>query len=169
MEKPNRADKYQYIICELVLPEKSWDLFKNKEDVSSQLREELLALDDLLGIEYNKIINSVMTKRQAEVYKLCKEGNNQLEVAKILGCNQSSVYKALHGNDLLHNGQIKRYGGLLPKFRKAINKSDKILQIMKEIEPLYDERVYLPFYRVCSSVIPMSSIIPYIETIEDNL
>jgi len=66
-------------------------------------------------------------------------GKTQNEIAEHLGITQSAVHKALRGN-LDYRNDKKRYGGIFKKLKKICGGSDKIQEIIIEIDRL-KERV----------------------------
>jgi predicted transcriptional regulator len=66
-------------------------------------------------------------------------GKTQNEIAEHLGITQSAVHKALRGN-LDYRNDKKRYGGIFKKLKKICGVSDKIQEIIIEIDRL-KERV----------------------------
>lgn len=101
-----------------------------KKEHRADLKEKLLELTFSL-IEKN------LTKHQKEVLFLILKGYSQIEVAKELGVNQSSVTKCLHGN-LLNDGSGKFYGGLFKRLKKAAALDQEIQKVLKELVELND-------------------------------
>jgi predicted transcriptional regulator len=72
------------------------------------------------------------------VIRLYADGYTQMEIAKMLNVNQSSITKSLNGNVDYKNGK-KVYGGARKKIRKIIELDDEIKQILQEMADLRDE------------------------------
>ena len=101
--------------------------------------EELYELQDKLNGEYWRIIDTQLTKRQKEVLRLCADGYTQIEIAKMLKVNQSSITKSINGNCDYRNKQKRVYGGAKRKLRKIVSKDEAIQQILKRIAEIQDE------------------------------
>jgi DNA-binding CsgD family transcriptional regulator len=120
--------------------------FQNEDSISSHLNpfqydENLLDLEDQLKEEFWKIVKTLLTPRQREVIELYADGYTQMEIAKILGVNQSSVTKSINGNvdysideqstDESCGKKTKRvYGGTKKKLQKIISGDSKIKEIL---------------------------------------
>jgi predicted transcriptional regulator len=136
--RPNRSDKYQDLFHETVVPNDMMESFPNDDSISSRLSggfaydESVLELEDQLKQEFWRIVDNLLTPRQREVIRLCAEGYTQMEIAKMLNVNQSSITKSLNGNvDYKHGRKV--YGGARKKIGKIIDNDEKILDIFKQI------------------------------------
>lgn len=142
MERRARSDRYQQIYLEcLVMPERM-ESFCNEDSIHARLNpwdynEDIMDLEDQLKIEFWRVVNTMLTERQAEVLKLMSEGLTQCEIAKKLGVNQSSITKSRNGNNSYkENEDIKIYGGSEKKLKKIIEEDAKILEILAKINEI---------------------------------
>ena len=145
MEKrKNRSDHYQYILLETVCSNDMMEACSNDDSISAKLNpfqynEELLDLEDQLKKEFWRVINTLLTPRQREVIKLYSDGYTQMEIAKMLNVNQSSITKSLNGNVDYKNGK-RVYGGAKKKIKKIIENDEKIKEILGKMSELREER-----------------------------
>lgn len=97
------------------------------QDLKQQLKEERW-----------KLILSQLTPRQKQVIKLWSKGKTQIEIAKILNVNQSSVTKSINGNVDYRNGKKGKrvYGGAKKKLRKLQSKDQTIQDILQQISEI---------------------------------
>lgn len=102
--------------------------------------DEIQDLFEKLGERVVALMNSVLTKRQAEIMRMIYlEEKTQTEVARILGLCQSSVHKSLAGNLSGYKpglGASKRYGGAIKKIQKACQDDQEVRTILACIEEL---------------------------------
>lgn len=144
MEKRrNRSDKYQYLLVETVCPNEMLESFSNEDGVYKRLNpfsynDDIAELEDQLKKEFWRIVDVLLTPRQREVIRLYADGYTQMEIAKMLNVNQSSITKSLNGNVDYKNGK-RIYGGAKKKIRKIIENDDRIKEILKKISELRDE------------------------------
>lgn len=144
MEKrANRSDRYQYILLETACSNEMMEAFCNEDSISARLNpfaynEDLIDLEDQLKIEFWRVVDTLLTPRQREVIKLYADGHTQMEIAKMLDVNQSSITKSLNGNVDYKNGK-KVYGGARKKIRKIIETDDVIKTILKKMQACRDE------------------------------
>ena len=144
MEKrKNRSDSYQYLICETVCSNEMLESFANEDSIYKRLNpfaynEEVLQLEEELRKEFWRIVDTLLTDRQKEVIRLYADGYTQMEIAKMLNVNQSSITKSINGNVDYKNGK-KCYGGIRRKVRKIIDNDPKIKEILKKIRDLRDD------------------------------
>ena len=111
---------------------------------NSVYSEELLDLQEQLRQEYWKIIDTQLTERQREVLKLTAAGDTQVEIAKKLGVNQSSVTKSIFGNTdyrpTLEGLPSKRiYGGSSKRLKKLASTNETIQILLKKIAEISDD------------------------------
>lgn len=145
MEKrKNRSDKYQYVLLETVCSNDMMEAFCNEDSISARLNpfeynEVLIELEEQLKIEFWRVVDTLLTPRQKEVIRLYADGYTQMEIAKMLNVNQSSITKSLNGNVDYKNGK-KVYGGARKKIRKIIENDDKIKEILKKMQDARDEK-----------------------------
>ena len=144
-ERGTRSDKYQWVIREL-----PWDFsandgvtthqFTNADSIYAVLNqyeynEHILDLREKLRACFWKLAREVCTARQYEVLELYSQGMTQSEIAKKLGCIQSSINKSLRGNtDYSKEKYGKSYGGVIKKLRKAISEDQEIQCLITEIK-----------------------------------
>lgn len=143
-KRQNRSDKYQYILLETVCSNEMMEAFSNEDSIYNRLNphhydENLLDLEDQLKIEFWRVVETLLTPRQREVIKLYADGLTQMEIAKKLNVNQSSITKSLNGNVDYKNGK-KIYGGARKKIRKIIEMDDKIKDILEKMQAARDEK-----------------------------
>jgi len=145
MEKrKNRSDKYQYILLETVCSNDMMEAFCNEDSISARLNpfdynETLIELEEQLKVEFWRVVDTLLTPRQKEVIRLYADGYTQMEIAKMLNVNQSSITKSLNGNVDYKNGK-KVYGGARKKIRKIIENDDKIKDILNKMQAARDEK-----------------------------
>jgi predicted transcriptional regulator len=145
MEKrKNRSDSYQYLLLETVCSNDMMESFCNADSISARLNpfqynEDLIDLEEQLKKEFWKIVDNLLTPRQREVIRLYADGYTQMEIAKILNINQSSITKSLNGNVDYKNGK-KIYGGARKKIRKIIENHEKIKSILKQMAEVREEK-----------------------------
>ncbi len=114
--------------------------FSNDDSIYSRLNpfdynEDLLDLEDELKKEFWRIVDDLLTPRQKAVLKLASEGLTQMEIAKKLKVNQSSITKSLNGNVDYKNGK-KVYGGSKKKILKIIENDEKIKLILNKMQEI---------------------------------
>lgn len=140
----NRSDSYQHLLLEAACSNEMMEAFSNHDSISHRLNpfsydEQLLDLEDQLKEEFWRIVDSELTERQKTVIKLYADGYTQMEIAKALGVNQSSITKNLNGNVDYSNSK-RVYGGSLKKIRKILDTDEKILSILSKIKELREEK-----------------------------
>jgi predicted transcriptional regulator len=140
-----RSAGYQYLILETVCSNEMMETFCNEDSIYSRLNpfeynEEMIELEEQLRVEFWRVVNTLLTDRQRDVIKLRSDGLTQMEVAKKLGVNQSSVAKNLRGNANYAGGTPKNYGGSTKKIRKIIETDEKIQEILAKIARLREEK-----------------------------
>jgi len=150
-KRVNRSDKYQYIICEILMSAEAWGTFSEAQEknlpLSEEKREILLDWDAELKIFLHQMIDECLTERQREVLLMYSNGMTQTEIADKLGVNQSSITKSLNGNTDYQNGK-QVYGGLKKKFVKIIKRNFDIRPTMKKIHLIWEPNsVRLPHYQ----------------------
>jgi len=143
--RPNRSDKYQWAINEVLVPDMFMEAFDNSRSISNLLNpfeysEEYLKCKDDLKAEFWKLAAKVCTERQFEIMKMVSSGMTQTEIADKLGVNQSSVTKSLNGNVDYTHGTNKVYGGLVKKMKKHVENHQRIQEILERMESLREEK-----------------------------
>lgn len=152
-KRTNRSDRYQFLICESVYSNDMMSSFSNEDSITHRLNpfaynEELLILEDQLKVEFWRIVNTLLTPRQKEVIRLYADGYTQMEIAKMLNVNQSSITKSLNGNvDYKNKGKEGKssknttsYGGSLRKLKKITENDPKIKEILDRMAILRTEK-----------------------------
>lgn len=143
-KRPNRSDKYQFLLLETVCSNDMMEAFCNEDSISARLNpfeynENLIELEDQLKKEFWRVVDTLLTPRQREVIHLYADGYTQMEIAKMLNVNQSSITKSLNGNVDYKNGKVI-YGGAKKKIRKIIELDNKIKDILEKIAIVRDEK-----------------------------
>jgi RNA polymerase sigma factor (sigma-70 family) len=143
--RKNRSDKYQYVLLETACSNDMMEAFCNDDSIYARLTggfvydERMLELEDRLKKEFWRVVDTLLTPRQREVIRLYADGYTQMEIAKMLNVNQSSITKSLNGNVDYKNGK-KIYGGARKKIRKIIENDDAIKEILADMNELRDEQ-----------------------------
>lgn len=142
--RKNRSDKYQWVLLETVCSNEMMEAFGNEDSISSRLNpfgydEELLELEDQLKKEFWRVVDTLLTSRQKEVIRLYADGYTQMEIAKMLNVNQSSITKSLNGNVDYKNGK-RVYGGARKKIKKIIENDEKIIEILNRMKTIREEK-----------------------------
>jgi DNA-binding CsgD family transcriptional regulator len=140
----NRSDLYQYVLLETVVSNDMMESFANEDSIYSKLNpfaynEDLIDLEDQLKKEFWRVVNTLLTPRQREVIRLYADGLTQMEIAKKLNVNQSSITKSLNGNVDYKNGK-KIYGGARKKIRKIIESDEVIKNLLERMMELRDDK-----------------------------
>jgi predicted transcriptional regulator len=145
MEKRrNRSDSYQWVLLETIVSNDMLEAFCNEDSISARLNpfeynERLIELEERLKKEFWRIVDTLLTPRQKEVLHLYADGFTQMEIAKKLDVNQSSITKSLNGNvDYKKNRMV--YGGSRKRLRKIIETDEKIKDILQKIAVVRDEK-----------------------------
>ena len=142
----NRSDKYQHLLVETPSSPDMLTEFADFRGLTGQLNaaaynEEMYELKTLLKAERWKLIEEKLTPRQREVIEYLASGMTQIEVAKKLGVNQSSITKSVNGN--CDYGNKKRgkkvYGGAKKKLRRHQAQSDEIQAILDRMAEIQSE------------------------------
>lgn len=145
MEKrKNRSDTYQWIILETVCSNDMMEAFCNEDSIYNRLNpfeynEDLIDLEEQLKVEFWRVVDTLLTPRQRQVIRLYADGYTQMEIAKMLNVNQSSITKSLNGNVDYKNGK-KVYGGARKKIKKIIENDQKIKSILEKMRELRENK-----------------------------
>lgn len=102
--------------------------------------DEVDRLQERLKEKFWEVVDKVLTSRQAEVIKMYCNNSTQMEIAKKLGVNQSSITKSIHGNVDYKKGK-RTYGGALKKIEKSIMQDQEVKDILKRIMELREEKI----------------------------
>jgi predicted transcriptional regulator len=150
-KKANRSNAYQYIYGEISVATELLESFNEDASIYKRLNpheynEKVAELEEQLRVEFWRIVDQNLTPRQKQVIELVTlQKLTQQEAAKILGVNQSSITKSLHGNvdyskrDDKNNKTKVVYGGSIRKIQNIMQKDDKILEILNQIAELREE------------------------------
>lgn len=142
---PTRSQAYQDKFAEISYSHELLDIFSNNDSIYRRLNpfsynDEIAALEEELNKELWRIIENNLNERQKTVVKMTAEGKTQVEIAKVLGVNQSSVVKFLNGNANYQvkdaNGRPTTYGGIKQKLRDVAKNDPIINEILKKIADL---------------------------------
>lgn len=142
--RKNRSDKYQWVLLETVCSNDMMEAFCNEDSISARLNpfeynEDLIELEEQLNKEFWRIVDNLLTERQRQVIRLYADGYTQMEIAKMLNVNQSSITKSLNGNVDYKNGK-KIYGGARKKIRKIVENDEKIKEILAKMRAIREEK-----------------------------
>lgn len=145
MKRPSRSDSFQHLFTETACSNEMMESFCNEDSIYSRLNpfaynEEIAELDEQLRVEFWRIVET-LTPRQREVIKLYADGYTQMEIAKKLKVNQSSITKSLNGNvDYKKNSYKRCYGGSKRKINKIVDNDNKIIEILKRMREIRTEQ-----------------------------
>lgn len=136
----NRSDHYQHLILESQHSPEMMAEFSNDDSIYSRLNpfgynEEVHELKEQLRVAFWRIVDTQLTDRQRDVLKLYADGDTQIEIAKKLNVNQSSITKSINGNCDYRNGK-RFYGGSKRRIAKLAGKDPEIQEILKRINEL---------------------------------
>jgi len=97
-KRPNRSDKYQYVICEVSCTDEYLQSFSNNDSIAHQLNpygydERADELVDELKKLFWEIADKQLTPRQKEILHMRADGYTQQEIANYLEVNQSSGWR----------------------------------------------------------------------------
>jgi DNA-binding CsgD family transcriptional regulator len=120
------------------------EAFCNEDSISARLNpfeynEDLIELEEQLKKEFWRVVDTLLTSRQREVIRLYADGYTQMEIAKMLNVNQSSITKSLNGNVDYKNGK-RIYGGAKKKLNKIIQSDERIMEILRMIANVREEK-----------------------------
>jgi DNA-binding CsgD family transcriptional regulator len=143
-KRKNRSDSYQWILLETVCSNDMMEAFCNEDSISARLNpfeynEDLIELEEQLKKEFWRVVDTLLTSRQREVIRLYADGYTQMEIAKMLNVNQSSITKSLNGNVDYKNGK-RIYGGAKKKLNKIIQSDERIMEILRMIANVREEK-----------------------------
>lgn len=150
-KRANRSNAYQHLFGEVLVAMETLEAFHEDASIYKRLNpheynEAVAELEEQLRIEFWRLVNDNLTPRQKQVIELVSlQKLTQQEAAKILGVNQSSITKSLHGNvDYSKRDENNKktkivYGGSLRRIRKLALEDEKIKQILYKISDLREE------------------------------
>ena len=141
--RKTRSEGYQNLFAETICSNEMMESFCNEDSIKDRLNpfkynEDLINLEDELKKEFWRIVNSLLTDRQKEVIRLLSDGLTQMEIAKKLEVNQSSITKSINGNVSYLKGRTT-YGGAKKKLKKIIQSDEKIIEILRKMMEIRDE------------------------------
>lgn len=139
-----RSAGYQHILVEFSCSPEMLAECSDSKGMSGLLNsslhnEELLDLQEKLLVEFWRIVNTKLTKRQSQVLNLYAQGFTQIEIAKRLNVNQSSITKSINGNCDYRNGK-RIYGGAKKKLLRIASQDSAIQDIFKRISEIKSEQ-----------------------------
>ena len=139
-KKSNRSNNYQHLYAEQPYSNEMMAEFSEAqgltENYNPEDREALLDLRDEMKVEFWRLAKEVLTDRQFQVIELLAMGYTQIEIAKQLNVNQSSITKSVNGNCDYRNGK-KIYGGARKKLRKFADEDPKMKEIMSKMSDIH--------------------------------
>jgi len=143
-KRSNRSDHYQYLLLETACSNDMMEAFCNEDSIQARLNpfeynEVLIDLEDRLKKEFWRVVDTLLTDRRRDVIRLYADGYTQMEIAKKLNVNQSSITKSLNGNVDYKNGKTI-YGGTKKKLKKIMETDNKIKDILLKIQLVRDEK-----------------------------
>jgi len=138
--KTNRSNGYQHLFAEQPYSNEMMAEFSEAqglvENYNPEDREQLLVLREELRLAFWALAKEHLTARQYQVIELLAQGFTQIEIAKKLHVNQSSITKSVNGNCDYRNGR-KIYGGARKKLRRLSDKDPKIQEIIVQIAEIH--------------------------------
>lgn len=140
--KKNRSDRYQPMFAEMPYSNDMMAEFSESlgmyEQYRPEDREKLMDLRAALKEQFWRLVEEELTDRQAQVIKLYAQGFTQIEIAKKLNVNQSSITKSINGNCDYRNGK-KVYGGARKKLRKLAESDERIQEILRDMADIHSD------------------------------
>jgi len=141
-KKANRSNGYQHLFTEQPYSNEMMAEFSEAqglvENYKPEDRESLLDLRIDLRKEFWRLAKDNLTARQFQVIELMAMGYTQIEIAKQLNVNQSSITKSLNGNCDYRNGK-KIYGGAKKKLKRLADKDPRIQSIIGQIAEIHSQ------------------------------
>lgn len=140
----NRSDSYQFVLLESPCSPDMLTEFSDSQGITGMLNlvahnEELMDLQEQLMAAFWRIVDTQLTPRQRQVLRLYAQGLTQIEIAKKLNVNQSSITKSINGNCDYRNGR-KIYGGAKRKIWRIASKDPEIQEIFIRIVEIKQEQ-----------------------------
>lgn len=139
---PSRSQKYQYLLIERSVEDSFLASFSNDESTGSWLNphvynERRLELEDLIKERFYVLLKENATDLQYRIFTMLASGMSQVEVAKVMKCNQSGITKCIRGNsDYSYKkttGKPRYYGGLIKKMKRVISKDEIMQDLLTEL------------------------------------
>lgn len=143
-KRRNRSDSYQHVLLESSFSNEMLEAFSNEDSIYYKLNpfhydEEVMDLEEELKAELWRVIRTQLTERQCEVLEMSADGFTQMEIAKKLNVNQSSITKSINGNVDYKNGR-RTYGGAKRKLMKIIENDEKIKELFEKLRELREPK-----------------------------
>jgi DNA-binding CsgD family transcriptional regulator len=139
-KKTTRSFKYQSFFAELPYSNEMMAEFSEAqglvENYTPEDREGLMDLREELRIEFWRLVDEQLTPRQGQVLKLLAKGYTQIEIAKQLNVNQSSITKSVNGNCDYRNGR-RSYGGTRKKLCKIISQDARTQAVLAKMADIH--------------------------------
>jgi hypothetical protein len=138
-----KSEEYQYQYHEISFESDVLNNIPQSQSIKDNLEmsahsDRIEELRLKLLIEITKLVTSgAFTHHQMEVWRLTVDGWTQTEIGKELGCTQSAIHKAMHGNisyNYAGKGVDHRHGGIVLKIQKLSRFSKEITNLLEEIE-----------------------------------
>lgn len=140
--KSNRSNGYQHLFAEQPYSNEMMAEFSEAQGLSENYtpedKEKLLDLRVDLKKEFWQLAKRNLTERQFQVIELLAKGYTQIEIAKQLHVNQSSITKSVNGNCDYRNGK-RVYGGAKKKLRRLADKDPQIQEIIAQIAEIHSQ------------------------------
>lgn len=141
--KTNRSNGYQHLFAEQPYSNEMMAEFSEAqgliENYNSEDREQLLVLREQLRVEFWRLAKENLTERQFQVIDLLAKGYTQIEIAKQLNVNQSSITKSVNGNCDYRNNGRRVYGGCKKKMRRLSEKDLVIQDIIRQMSEIHSQ------------------------------
>jgi len=140
-ERSTRSQKYQYLYCEIPVADDRLVDYTNADGIKNLLNpfhydETVLELEDKLKKRVLDLVKIHCTEHQKRIFGLVSDGYTQMEIADMLGIQQSSVTKCIVGNVTYDNGKKSSYGGIIRKMKRAVSEDWYCNEIVKQLAEL---------------------------------
>lgn len=146
---PNRSQNYQQIFNEIPVATEILDIFTNGDSIYSKLNpfaynDEIAELQEQLHKELWRVIEHNLNEKQIKIVKLLASGKTQMETARELGINQSSIVKAISGSQVVTKDGKKGpfAGGIKQKLREVIKTDEKVNLILQRIANIREDEPF---------------------------
>lgn len=143
----HRSDAYQFIFAESLCSPQLLGEVSDCQGLtarlnSSVINEEMCELKEQLRECFWRLVGK-LTKRQQEVIVLMSNNKTQMEIAKLLKINQSSISKSWSGNvsysDIIKDNKPRKvYGGSAKHLKKLAAEDQEVQTILKKMAELND-------------------------------